>query len=95
MALIKSTTYKGLTFEYWKIITYTCDATNGLTFGTVAAYKDKATREESVTNFIEQLSRSFSFPGELTKAQIYEKLKESDKDDDGNELNFFADAVDD
>lgn len=105
MALIKEKTLNsGVTGEYWRIIETNISYQSQLAHVTIGLYKDKQARLDGKDTLATQ---SFDWSGEdfpftideLTRCNpvqlSYIKIKESKLDEEGNETNFFADAIDD
>ena len=93
MALEKETKYLGVTANYWKIVETATNCLTNKTRGTVALYLNKEARTESEKNILGR--EVFEVEGtDLTRTQLYAKIKESKKNGEGKELNFFADAKD-
>jgi hypothetical protein len=92
MALKLQTNFKGLTAEYWKILRVDHDYKTNQVVVRLALYKDQATRETNIDNFLDM--RAFIFDdGDLTREELYPKIKES-KIVDGAETNEFVKAID-
>jgi len=74
MALTLQTIYKGLTAEYWKIISVSENMMANQTLVRLALYKDKATRDANIADFIDL--RALTFDGlDLTREAIYPLIK--------------------
>jgi len=94
MAIIKKKEFLGLEPEYWAIVSRTWNKFENKTSCVLGLYFNKHTRELGVRNVVYR--EEFSFDGELNSEQLYEKIKEPyPLGEDGVQLNFFADAMDD
>lgn len=93
MALIKSKDFKGITCEYWKIISATEDYKTGNTNVIIGLYENLEARTQSVNNFV--FRERVNVTGtDLTRTQMYEKIVESNIVEEV-EQNWFADAIND
>lgn len=93
MALIKSKDFKGITCEYWKIISATEDYKTGNTNVILGLYENLDARTASVGNFVKR--EVIQVTGtDLTRADMYAKIVESNIVEEV-EQNWFADAVND
>ena len=105
MALIKQQEQSsGVTGEYWRILETNISYQSQLARVVLGLYKDKQARNDGKeTLHIESFDWSgedFPFTiDELTRCNpvqlSYVKIKESKLDEEGNETNWFADAIDD
>jgi hypothetical protein len=77
VALKLNKQYKGITTEYNSIIATGYLKSSNTTSVSLGAYVNEDTRRQDVTNFIGELAESFCFEGELTRADLYKKIKES------------------
>lgn len=106
MALKKSTSFRGYQAEYWMVSKEVYDKEQDKTACHLRCFKDKATREADIRNYIPELTREFSFDGKLTTPEMYAKIKESNKqsfvttqyvpavlDEQGNEITPAVDEV--
>ena len=75
MALRKKTNFKGIDAEYWKIFSIGFNAFENITTISMGLYLNLETRNENINNFLDV--KIFSFQGEYTRPQAYEKIKES------------------
>lgn len=76
MALKKQVDFKGKPAEYWAILWKKWHKFNDITQGEVGLYFSRNTRnDDEKKNVLRSLD--FSFPGELTRAEIYVELKKS------------------
>lgn len=92
MAIQKSSNFKGVAADYWKIIVSNYDAINLKSYVVMGLYLSQATRESNVENYLTTVD--FSFNGSaMTLAETYTKIKES-KMENEIETNPFADAID-
>ncbi len=74
MALLKTTTYKGIDAEYWKIIWSNEDYLRNLTMVKIALYLNKNTRDANTNNYL--TTNIYSFEGsDLTRINQYDMLK--------------------
>ena len=93
MALLKTKIYKGQSYEYWGWIGYSQDKVSNTTTFAMGAFKDAATRKESVQNEMTDLREVRQYGGLLTLEQCYTQFKASNahtlvfddeiKDEDG------------
>lgn len=91
MALQKETSWKGVTANYWKIISASSDFRTNKTTVLLGLYNSKTSRDADVNNFLER--KVFEFSGvDLTREQEYVLIKESNIVDEV-ETNWFADAT--
>jgi len=75
MALQLEETEKGIVCNYWKIYRADSNIAENKTVVRLALYKDKASRDSSVMNFLKL--EAFTFSGvDYTRAQLYAKIKE-------------------
>lgn len=73
MALQKTSNFKGIDCNYWRINSYEWKVNENKTYVLVALYKDKATRTANVNNYVNMIK--LSIPGiDLTRAQMYPLL---------------------
>lgn len=95
MALQVDYDYKGYTANYWAITQTRWDKGSNRTSCTLTLFKDKAERDESLSNAL-PVQRRFSFEGDLSIEQLYVNIKEQEvqSDFEGDRVNIFADAVD-
>lgn len=106
MALLKTKTQPtGTTCEYWKVIETNINWLNQSAHVSLAGFLDQAARQAGKQP-LEAVSFDWSgedFPftlsvldqeNENTVKVAYEKIKESKLDEEGNETNFFVDAID-
>lgn len=91
MALIKQKEFKGNIYQYWGIISYGINKAANSTNVTLGLFKDQATREADINNYIDYID--FRYMGNLTEAQCFPLIKQSNIIN-GVENNFFADATD-
>ena len=73
MALKKTTTYKGIETDYWRIIQSNQDYNNDRTLVTLALYKNRAARLDSKNNFIKTDEVKISLT--QTRAAMYTAIK--------------------
>ncbi len=78
MALKKVVSYKGYSYEYWKILQHKWDAITNTTSGRLGLFKDRATREAGLENEIVEMAHVFSFEGDLALAALYPLITASD-----------------
>lgn len=104
MALKKEKTVKGYTAEYWKITWVKLDTMSYTISCELCLYKDMSTRQLGRKNMVER--EIFSWPqstsslaefAALTTLESFEwaynKIVESELDENGAETNFLVDAV--
>lgn len=75
MSLKKSTLYKGVTAEYWKIIHIDTHYLGDVTTVQVALYKDEATRRNNPEDYL-SIHIVLMQGSDLTRQQIYTALKQ-------------------
>ncbi|NBX03386.1 MAG: hypothetical protein EBR02_04880 [Alphaproteobacteria bacterium] len=92
MALIKAKTHKGQTYEYWGWVRHVQDKVENTTIFVVGAFKDQATRNESVTNELAELRVFRTYEGILTLEECYALFKASNATDTTPNTNWFSDA---
>ena len=94
MALRKTKTYKGQSYEYWGWVEYAQKKVENVTLFAMGAFKDKATREADIANEMTDLREIRQYGGLLTLEQCYERFKASnahtlvfndeERDEEGN-----------
>ena len=85
MALIKEVTYKGITADYWKILSTPIDFVTGIAECIVGLYQDDASRLLDANNFIQAKRYSKISATDMSRADWYTYLKTQPD---------FSDAVD-
>jgi len=90
MALIKSRIIKGIDCSYWKIVD--CNVKTGFVGLALYLNKEHAKTRENMLDGRTAFQIEFPVAEINPLAYAYEKIKESKLDEDGNELNWFADA---
>lgn len=76
MALQKIVNWKGYDYNYFKIASWVSNTINSTTQVTLRLYKDKATRDASVEDYIPLSYHDNYVDGvDLTRAEIYAALK--------------------
>jgi hypothetical protein len=85
MALQKDFIWKGITCNYWKIISYNPSFLEGVnSFVNIGLYYNKTARDADVNNFIK--SEQITLPsGDYTRQDLYSLIKQEE---------FFTDALD-
>lgn len=74
MALKLSKTVKGIECEYWAITEVLAEKVSQTTRVQISVFKDRASREASISNSLE--SKFLSFPGYITDlSELYGKVK--------------------
>lgn len=96
MAKKKTTQIKGFTAEYWVITQILWNKQENKTHADVMCFKDQATRELGLENYIGELNKQYIVDGNKTIGEIYEDMAISrmSEEEEPVETNFFADAVD-
>lgn len=74
MALQKDTNYKGITANYWKILSDRGDFLTGATSVTLGLYYDKAARDANPQNTLDQKFIGLTAM-DLTRVQEYDMIK--------------------
>jgi len=108
-ALRKTIDYKGYQAEYWTITSRYWNKIIDRTNCQLSLFKDETTSKEvdsnnvrvGLSNQINELSKNFSFEGELNTSELYLKIKESipkteivSGENIVTEVNWFHDSVD-
>ena len=75
MALKLAKEFKGYTAEYWCITKRVWNKLSNRTDVELSAYKDQATREADVQNFVRDLNQRFHFDGDKSLAECYTLIK--------------------
>lgn len=75
MALQKQMNWKGYSVEYWMIGNFNPNKVENKTLCTVFGYKDKATRDLNIKNYIPELTKEGVFDGQLTVDDLYVEIK--------------------
>lgn len=73
MALKLSKQFKGITADYWKIMSTVYDAIPNQTRVILGLYISKEARELDANNFVERIV--FAYTGELGRDELYSKIK--------------------
>ena len=105
MAIKLETQFKGISAEYWKIHAFQYEDVNESITVDMRLYKDKASRdadikENALTREVFKLTNVGEItvpegapemsPKNMITALLYYKITESNKDEEGNELNKWA-----
>ena len=92
MALRLEKTLKGgISGNYWKIIQTKSDFVSGITTAILGLYKDETQRAVDVGNFFHTEAVKL-IGSDLTRDQVYQKMKVSQIDGEGHETNEWANA---
>jgi len=75
MALKKQINIKGLELEYWVIFNIVYNKILNKTTVSIKAFKDQATRQQSLKNFMNDSTKSFTYSGIFTIQELYAKIK--------------------
>lgn len=75
MALKKTTKFKGINAEYWKIFSIGFNALENKTQISMGLYLDQDARNGNVNNFLD--TRTFAYSGEYNRVEAYQKIKAS------------------
>jgi len=89
-ALKKEKEVKGIKADYWKIVD--CNVKTGFVGLALYLNKEHAKTRENMLDGRTAFQIEFPVAEINPLAYAYEKIKESKLDEDGNELNWFADA---
>ena len=100
MALQKTYNFKGIDFNYWKIISSTSNALSNTMSVTIALYYNQQSRLNSTDNLFE--TRQYVFNGtDLKRSDIYPLIKDMYTNDtvdqtdvEHSSTKFFSDALD-
>ena len=103
MGLTKAKAIKGYSYEYWKITELRQNYRTGQTRIRLDLYKDKATREADVLDFVEGQSHFVTTSTLEHRDEAYTEVVKSNLSDEtdvaagnaekvGDEMNWFADA---
>lgn len=90
---LEKTLETGMKGDYWKIIQTRTDYISGKTKAVLGLYKDAEQRHLNSNGHFHTAVFAMTGP-DLTRADIYAKMKESQKDSEGHEMNEWALALD-
>lgn len=94
MALKLKKTIKGIDIEYWVITQIAWGKLDNQTYVVIGGYKDAPTRQEDITNFIQETSQQFRISGYQTIDNCYKLLKDCEVEIGGKMVKPFENAED-
>ena len=92
MGLEKDFDYLGKIANYWKVTRSTEDYISRTTMVELRLFWDKSSRDSNINNFLPHREILHLDSVDLSRSQLYNKIKESKIDEKGIERNYFVDA---